>query len=136
MTQRRPMVASAFLLLGLGALGAFAWQQEGWKTPPAVPHALEGRDNCMMCHKAGVMEAVPDAPASHAEYPNTICLMCHAKDAAVQTTAPSAISHPVEGRDNCWMCHKPGAMEPVPDAPADHEGRDNKYCTLCHQPAS
>ncbi len=133
MVHRRSIVASGFLFIGLGA---FAWQQEGWKTPPAVQHALEGRDNCTMCHKAGVMEAVPDAPASHAEWPSEICLMCHATDAAVQTTAPSAISHPTEGRDNCWMCHKPGAMEPVPDAPADHEGRDNKYCTLCHKPAS
>jgi hypothetical protein len=30
------------------------------------------------------------------------------------------------------MCHTPGAMEAIPDAPASHEGRDVKYCTLCH----
>jgi hypothetical protein len=81
------------------------------------------------------MEPVPDAPANHAERPNEICLGCHAADAAVQTTAPAAMSHPLEGRDNCMMCHTAGAMEPVPDAPADHEGRDNQYCTLCHAPA-
>jgi hypothetical protein len=116
-------------------LVAFAWQQEGWKTPTAMSHTPEGRADCMMCHKAGAMEPVPDAPASHNELPADICLMCHAPDAAVQTTAPTALAHSLEGRDDCMMCHKPGAMEPVPDAPADHEGRDNKYCTLCHKAA-
>ncbi|KPK56813.1 MAG: hypothetical protein AMS21_12375 [Gemmatimonas sp. SG8_38_2] len=113
-------------------LVAFAWQQGGWTTPPAMSHPAEGRADCLMCHKAGAMEPVPDAPASHAEFSNDLCAMCHAPDAAVQTTAPTAMSHPLEGRGDCMMCHKAGAMEPVPDAPADHEGRDNKYCTLCH----
>lgn len=132
MSHRRTIAATAFLVV---ALAAFAWQQGGWTTPPAMTHDAAGRDNCMMCHKAGAMEPVPDAPASHAEYTNDICLMCHAPDAAVQTKAPAAVPHPLEGRDNCMMCHTAGAMEPVPDAPADHEGRDNKHCTLCHKPA-
>lgn len=134
MTHRRSTLASV-LLLALGALVAFAWQQE-WKKPPVVQHDLAGRDNCVMCHKAGAMEAVPDAPASHEGWPNDLCISCHAADAAVQTTAPPAIPHPLQGRDNCMMCHKAGAMEPVPDAPADHEGRDNKFCTACHKPAA
>jgi len=121
------------LLLAMAVmLVAFAWQQEGWKTPPAMSHSAEGRAECLMCHKAGAMEPVPDAPASHAEFSNDICVMCHAPDAAVQTTAPPAISHSLEGRDDCMMCHKAGAMEPVPDAPAGHEGIDTKWCTLCH----
>jgi hypothetical protein len=134
MNHRRTIALSMLFLAG--ALVAFAWQQEAWKTPPAVDHDLAGRDNCVMCHNPGAMEAVPDQPANHEGWPNDMCLMCHAKDAAVQTMAPSATSHPLEGRDDCMMCHKAGAMEPVPDAPADHEGRDNKYCVLCHQPAA
>ena len=134
MNKRRSILTAFVLLAGFG-LVAFA-QQSAWKTPPVMAHAAEGRDNCLMCHKAGAMEAVPDAPANHADRPNTTCLQCHAKDAAVQTVAPAAMSHTAEGRDNCMMCHKAGAMEPVPDAPADHEGRDNKYCTLCHIPAA
>ena len=123
-------------LAGLVALAAFAWQQEGWVTPPAMQHPLEGRANCMMCHKAGMMEAVPDVPADHAEWPNDICMDCHAKDAAVQTTAPPAITHPLEGRAACAMCHAPGKMEAVPDMPADHEGRADQYCTICHAPSA
>jgi hypothetical protein len=132
MDHRRSIAASAFLVV---ALAAFAWQQGGWTTPPAMAHDAAGRDNCLMCHKAGAMEPVPDVPASHADYTNDICMMCHAPDAAVQTTAPPAIPHPLEGRDNCLMCHTAGAMEPVPDVPADHEGRGNNLCRLCHAPA-
>lgn len=122
------------LLAGFGVVAAFA-QQAAWKTPPAMLHPAEGRDNCLMCHEAGKMEPVPDAPASHAEYPNDICLACHAPDAAVQTTAPTAIAHSLEGRTACLMCHEPGKMEPVPDAPADHAGRQDTFCSLCHKPA-
>ena len=49
-----------------------------------------------------------------------------------QAAKPKATSHDLEGRDNCLMCHTPGAMEPVPDAPASHEGRGNEVCQWCH----
>lgn len=135
MSVRRSAALPLVLVGVVASLVAFAWQQEGWTPPPAVQHSLEGRDNCLMCHKPGAMEPVPDVPASHADYTNDLCLMCHAKDAAIQKTAPPAIPHALEGRDNCLMCHKPGAMEPVPDTPADHEGRENAVCQLCHKPA-
>ncbi|NIR44757.1 MAG: hypothetical protein GWN99_10665 [Gemmatimonadetes bacterium] len=112
-------------------LGAFAWQQEGWKTPPVIAHGVEGQETCLMCHNPdGGM--VP-APATHTERPNEICLWCHAEDAAVQTTAPPAMPHGVEGQEDCGMCHGAEGMKPMP---ADHEGRDKQYCTLCHTPAA
>ncbi|NIN09959.1 MAG: hypothetical protein GTN62_00950 [Gemmatimonadales bacterium] len=123
--------AGAVLVAGIVAAPAFG--QEAAR-PPVVKHDLQGRDNCMMCHRIGVMEAVPDVPASHQDRPNETCQWCHAPDAAMQTKTPKAMSHGPEGRDQCMMCHRAGAMEPVPDAPADHEGRDVKYCTLCHTP--
>ncbi len=132
MSQRRAICVLVFLVAGFGVL-AIA-QESTWTTPPAVQHSTEGRDNCMACHTAGAMEPVPDAPADHTEYPNHICLMCHAPDAAVQTIAPPPPAHDLEGRAACLMCHEPGKMEPVPDTPADHEGRENEYCQLCHQP--
>lgn len=135
MKHRRSIAALLVTFAGMAFLAAFAWQ-EGWKTPPAMQHALEGRANCMMCHKAGQMEAVPDVPANHAEWPNEICMDCHAKDAAVQTTAPPAMTHPKEGRQACSMCHAAGKMEAVPDMPASHEGRADQYCTLCHMPSA
>ncbi len=134
MKRQRSIAYPTILLATVGLLAAFAWQQ-GWTTPPAMSHSAEGRDDCMMCHKAGAMEPVPDAPANHVDRPSEICLMCHAPDAAVQTTAPVAVPHSLEGRDDCLMCHTVGAMEPVPDVPEDHAGMENAYCTLCHQPA-
>ncbi len=41
-------------------------------------------------------------------------------------------SHPVEGRENCLMCHQPGTgLKP---APADHAGRPKEACLGCHTP--
>ena len=44
--------------------------------PPGVPHTLDGRDSCRVCHDTGLMGA-PKAPASHAGRTNDMCLDCH-----------------------------------------------------------
>ncbi|MGD2135620.1 MAG: hypothetical protein PVF27_05640 [Gemmatimonadales bacterium] len=44
--------------------------------PTAIPHALEGRANCMMCH-SGAMEAVPGVPEDHEGRANEYCALCH-----------------------------------------------------------
>jgi hypothetical protein len=52
---------------------------------------------------------------------------------AQEAAKPPAVSHDVEGRDQCLMCHTAGAMEAVPDAPAaSHADRTNEVCLLCH----
>ncbi len=126
--------ATACALVGFGAAPLLA--QQAATKPAVVPHALEGRTACLMCHKAGAMEAVPNVPANHEGRPNETCLWCHGKDAPVQTAAPKAIPHSLEGRNMCLMCHKPGAMAPVPDAPASHQGITEQYCQMCHKPAA
>ncbi|HWP36203.1 MAG TPA: hypothetical protein VNL18_01495 [Gemmatimonadales bacterium] len=105
--------------------------------PPAMKHAAAGREKCMMCHAKGVMEAVPDAPASHgADWPVEACGWCHAPDAAMQSKTPPVMPHTAAGRDKCLMCHNVGVMEAVPDVPADHKARAETTCKLCHQPAA
>jgi hypothetical protein len=126
------LLAIVSLMAGVGAVSAFYQQST---KPTVMSHEAAGREQCMMCHMAGAMEAVPDAPASHDDKELATCMMCHAADSPMQTAEPKAISHPLEGRDNCAMCHAPGAMEPVPDTPANHEGWDAKYCTMCHKAA-
>jgi hypothetical protein len=128
------VAAGLVVAVGIGATQVSAQEQEAGK-PPAVSHDLEGRSQCLMCHKAGVMEPVPDVPASHSERPDETCLWCHAKDAPVQTTDPPAIPHDMQGRESCLMCHKAGVMEPVPDVPANHEPISEQYCGLCHKKA-
>jgi hypothetical protein len=122
-------LAAVALLVGLPAV---AQAQAEVMKPTVVSHSVEGKAQCMMCHKVGVMEAVPDAPANHAERPNETCMWCHAADAAVQTKAAAAIPHDLAGKANCTMCHS-GAMPNIPASP--HEGIDNKYCGLCHKVA-
>ncbi len=122
------MVVGAVLVTG--SLVAPASAQEAAK-PKVMSHDLAGRENCLMCH-SGTMPNVPGVPASHAERPNEICQWCHAPDAEMLTKDPKTVSHELEGRDNCLMCHKAGAMEAVPDAPASHEGREIKWCSMCH----
>lgn len=41
-----------------------------------IPHELEGRDNCGMCHGSG-MEGMPQSPADHEGRSNESCGMCH-----------------------------------------------------------
>lgn len=47
-----------------------------------------------------------------------------------------AVSHDLEGKANCLMCHAVGVMPPVPDVPASHEGRTVETCMMCHAPDS
>src|SRR3989304_6206559 len=44
--------------------------------PPAIPHSLEGRADCRLCHEAGIGGA-PRFPADHSERPSDICRTCH-----------------------------------------------------------
>ncbi|MCL5256491.1 MAG: c-type cytochrome [Chloroflexi bacterium] len=44
--------------------------------PPAIPHALEGRQDCLSCHAPGGMISVPD---SHSTYKNNMCTGCHVR---------------------------------------------------------
>ena len=52
-----------------------------------------------------------------------------------QDAKPKAVSHDLEGKDQCMMCHS-GAMEGIPAAPEDHEGRGNETCLMCHAPGA
>lgn len=45
--------------------------------------------------------------------------------------AASLIPHPIEGQEQCETCHGPNGMKPWP---ADHVGRPNESCTVCHLP--
>jgi hypothetical protein len=130
MKRAIPSLLAVAMLVGFGVRTAAA--QEEVK-PLAVSHDLEGRDNCLMCHKTGVMEA-PVAPESHVDRTNEVCLLCHGPDAPMQTADAAAVAHDLEGRDNCLMCHKTGVME-APVAPENHAEIANEHCTMCHKPA-
>ena len=65
--------------------------------PPAIPHSLEGRADCRLCHATGVAGA-PQFPADHSRRPSDVCVSCHIKaplndGSSVQIPIPA---HPVE----------------------------------------
>ena len=54
--------------------------------PPAIPHTVEGRDACLMCHAEGVAGA-PQVPDNHEGRPNEVCQACHQTSSTGQSTA-------------------------------------------------
>lgn len=124
--QKVTTAMSTVLLTAFVAVAAHAQDAR----PPEMTHSADGRDNCMMCH-SGAMPNVAAVPATHEGWANDVCTWCHAPGAAMQTTDAPDISHALEGRANCMMCHS-GAMPNAPGVPDDHEGRGNEYCSLCH----
>jgi hypothetical protein len=99
-----------------------------------VPHSLEGREDCLVCHDIGQVEPFP---ADHEGRTNETCLTCHevaegAEESTEEAAAMLSVPHPVEGREDCLMCHDIGQVEPFP---ADHEGRTNETCLTCHEVA-
>jgi nitrate/TMAO reductase-like tetraheme cytochrome c subunit len=111
--------------------------------PPAIPHPLEGREGCVLCHGES---GVKPFPADHTGRTNDVCQMCH-KPAPAESATPAAaaspaataappagaapqIPHAIEGQQNqCLACHYTTSIEPFP---ADHEGFSNDLCLSCH----
>jgi formate dehydrogenase gamma subunit len=113
--------------------------------PATVKHDLAGRQNCLMCH------AVDLLPTSHKTggFSNSDCLLCHvpldqraevlatpsptpaATPAQPSSSAISPIPHPLEGYEQCLMCHNTGGMKPFPES---HTGFAQETCLTCHKP--
>lgn len=110
--------------------------------PPAVPHEVEGREDCLVCHKLGTADA-PRVPENHNGLASDICQTCHTRRAEIAggsngeeqepvTEIPS-IPHGLEGFRACTACHAEGGTG-IPRFPEDHEGRTDDLCTACHKP--
>ncbi|MGB8643831.1 MAG: cytochrome c3 family protein [Anaerolineae bacterium] len=148
------------LALALLAPYAVVRAQSG---PPPIPHSLEGRSDCVVCHGTGAAGA-PKFPPDHEGRTSAMCLGCHQPSAATggtpgaatpaasstgaanstpaaqgQPTAaaggPPNIPHSLQNRDNCLACHKDG-LAGAPKVPASHAGRTVDMCRGCHQPAA
>lgn len=91
-----------------------------------IPHPLEGREDCLMCHAEG--GTVP-YPPDHVGRPSSTCLVCHATTEA-EEHLPAPVKHDLEGRENCLMCH---AVDLLPES---HKtgAFSNSDCLLCHTP--
>jgi cytochrome c553 len=110
--------------------------------PPAVRHELEGRADCLTCHKLGTGDA-PRVPDNHSGLTSRICMTCHTSageiagvgDGAAPIPDSPSIPHPLEGFGACTQCHGVGGPG-IPLLPDDHQGRTDDLCSACHRPAA
>jgi len=112
---------------------------------PAQDHPipLEGahqKASCEGCHTAGqespqyICSLCHEQPEGHL---TGECSMCHtpegwAASIAYVVSLAGPISHDVEGKADCLICHDPqGEIQP---APSNHDSYQNEQCLLCHKP--
>jgi cytochrome c5 len=109
--------------------------------PPAIPHPVEGREDCLVCHNLGTADA-PRMPDNHDGLTGDVCQTCHTQMSQIGQgdgeESPVAeiplIPHALEGFSACTSCHAEGGSG-VPRMPEDHEGRTDNTCSACHEPA-
>ncbi|MFH1383105.1 MAG: cytochrome c3 family protein [Chloroflexota bacterium] len=106
--------------------------------PPAdakpIPHPTNKLENCLSCHgPSGTKPFTQDHPWST----NDTCATCHnssPKPASIPSSAITPameINHATTGLSSCSACHNNLGLAPFP---ADHTGRPDSLCTICHQP--
>jgi hypothetical protein len=108
---------------------------EGWaesavglvSAAPEIPHPVEGREQCLVCHDGA--SGIVSIPADHTNYDSEQCQFCH-KPGAVTTAAAPEIPHPTDELSDCLVCHDSGQGS-VP-APANHTDFMPDQCELCH----
>lgn len=118
--------------------------------PPSIPHPLEGRENCLVCHETGVAGAT-QIPDDHEGRTNETCQACHqpapTTEMAPVTESPTPevepteagplpVPHTLEGRENCLECHISPEATATPEGgapiiPHPLIGREN--CLACHE---
>lgn len=99
--------------------------------PPEVPHILEGRTDCQLCHNPQKHEPWVEPPPqlSHTLEGRTECLSCHGPQEFRGATLPQ-VPHSLEGRTDCLVCHNAGGIKPFSE---DHAGRTSATCLNCHR---
>lgn len=98
--------------------GCHAPPEEGPARPPAIPHTLVGRSDCLFCHQEGVGGATI-IPADHAGRTNEQCGNCH--QPASEPEAPPTPSGP-----------PPPTPLPVPTTIVHPAAEDRNTCAACH----
>jgi hypothetical protein len=102
----------------------------------AIRHAIEGREQCDLCH--GAADSLMPLPASHEGRDNQTCQLCHkpvGSETASEGGMPKAIPHSITeaAYQDCTMCHGAGKLKPAPE---NHASFATDSCTTCHQPAA
>ncbi|MCP4538271.1 MAG: hypothetical protein GY832_14115 [Chloroflexi bacterium] len=122
-----PIAVVSALVMSLGVYAFVSIEQTAITTvPPAELAEVYVRATPMPTNTprpTPIPTSTPLAPPTPTSDPTT-------SGQEAPTDSPvSAISHPLEGRENCLLCHAIAAVYPFP---ADHTERPNSTCQLCH----
>jgi cytochrome b subunit of formate dehydrogenase len=101
-----------------------------------IPHAVQGKEQCDLCH--GAASSLMPLPASHEGREVQTCQVCHkpaGSGAVPEGGMPAAIPHSITeaAYQDCTMCHGAGKLKPAPE---NHASFTVESCTTCHQPAA
>jgi len=122
-------------------------QPGGGVKPSPADH--EGRDVsvCLSCHvlaeeaPAVELSATPVAETEAEETGEADTEIEETREAEAEAEethqrdseddGPLPVLHPLDGRDDCLLCHNLDGVKPFP---ANHEGRTSVMCLACHKP--
>lgn len=131
----------AGLMLGLAVLSASCTLIEppnapipvATIAPPFIPHRLEGRGDCRLCHATGVGGAPQFPVADHSRRPSDVCLSCHRPAPglyAANETIPMPVPvFPAETTPSASETTPSGGTTPAPVSAKDLYGAK---CAACH----
>jgi nitrate/TMAO reductase-like tetraheme cytochrome c subunit len=131
--------------------------------PPAIPHSVEGREDCLACHG---LDGIQPFPADHAGRTSATCQACHKPTAASEgeatatpkstasaeptatlqsgetatpksqaTATPTAAGPPPipHSLEGHEDCLVCHGLDGIKPFPADHERRTPVMCPACHE---
>jgi hypothetical protein len=98
----------------------------------SIKHPLTGAGNCLSCHGTRI-PGVPALPQDHADATNGVCQLCHEPKVEPTALARRKMPHGTEGFSSCLLCHGEGIGKAA-RVPANHAGRTNETCLVCHFP--
>ncbi len=131
-TRRRervflPMVVVVSLVLAIGLYAFLTFEQTAITTvPPAEEVQAFVLATPTPTHTPTITPTPTETPVPTAT-PEGGEVAQPAGEATVQRVP--MISHPLEGREDCLLCHASEALQPFP---ANHEGLETTTCLVCH----
>jgi len=75
--------------------------------------------------------STPEANVPEAAAAGVLAQEAPTQEAATPDVKPGGITHDAAGKEECLVCHAPGAT-PITDVTPTHEGRGNESCMWCH----
>ena len=90
------------------------------------------RESCAVCHTRLIARPSEFPQVDLAQHGSeSACVTCHnPHDPVGATSVMPVVTHTLEGRADCLICHDTGSIKPFPH---DHEGRSQDNCLNCHK---